>query len=168
MVGFIVRFVVGWVAVLSLVAFVPALEKWWIRFTVGSVARIAPLFHMTCDPRGGNLSLGGAGIAIVSDCTPMMPIATLWIAILAFPAPWVRRLGGMAVGAALLWLYNLLRIFALVPVMLYHPRWFDFIHVYLWQTVTLLVVFALFMFWLSTQRSHGGGQSPTTGPPSPA
>ena len=150
--GFIARFIAGWVVLIALVAWVPALEQWSIRHTVASVARVAPLFHMSCDPRGANLSLGGTGIAIVPDCTPLMPIAALWIAILAFPASWGWRLIGMAGGAAALWLYNLLRIFLLVPVMRYRPRWFEFIHVYLWQTVTLLVVFALFMLWLRLQQ----------------
>jgi len=164
MLGFIARFVAGWAIVIALVAWVPALERWSIHHTVSSLARIAPLFHMTCDPKGTNLSLGGAGIAIVPDCTPLMPIAILWIAILAFPATWSWRLIGMAGGAVALWIYNMMRIFALVPIMRYHPQWFDFIHVYLWQTVTLLVVFALFMLWLSTQR----GRAAPTRAPAPA
>ena len=167
MVGFVVRFVLGWAVALALVAFVPALDQWWIHRTVGGVARIAPLFHMACDPRGANLSLGGTGIAIVSDCTPMMPIAALWIAMLAFPAPWPWRAGGMLAGAGLLWIYNLLRIFALVPVMRYRPQWFDFIHIYLWQTVTLLVVFALFMLWLRTQRGAREGRAASSASAAP-
>src|SRR5262249_23934234 len=133
--AFIARFVAGWAIVIALVAWVPSLEQWWIRHTVASLARIAPLLHMTSDPRGGNLSLGGTGTAIVPDCTQLMPIAALWIATLAFPASWGWKLIGMAGGAAVLWIYNMLRIFALVPIMRYRPQWFDFIHVYLWQTM---------------------------------
>jgi exosortase/archaeosortase family protein len=81
-----------------------------------------------------------------------MPTAALWIAIAAFPAPWRWKVGGLLAGAGLLWLYNMARILALVPVLAYRPQIFDFIHVYLWQTVTLLVVFALFLLWLKLQQ----------------
>jgi hypothetical protein len=44
------------------------------------------------------------------------------------------------------------RILALIPVLAHRPQLFEFIHVYLWQTVTLLVVFALFLLWLRLQQ----------------
>jgi exosortase/archaeosortase family protein len=150
--GFILRFVGGWIAVFALTAWVPGLERWAVTQTVASLEGAAKLIHLACRPAGSLLTLGGAQIEIIPDCTPLMPIAALWIAIFAFPASWRWKLWGFTVGAVVLWVYNLLRILALVPVLLWRPGWFEFIHIYLWQTLTLLIVFALFVAWLGAQR----------------
>ncbi len=52
------------------------------------------------------------------------------------------------VEAPLLWLYNLGRILTTVVVLKNRPEWFEFVHVYLWQTVTVIAVFGLFVLWL--------------------
>lgn len=162
--GFIARFVGGWVVVIALVTWVPALERWAVGHTVASLAQLARLLRLPFSATGSSIQIADAGMQIVPDCTPLMPIAALAIAVLAFPAAWRWRLGGLAVGAVALWLYNLARIFALVPVLIYRPEWFEFIHVYLWQTMTLLVVFGLFLLWLRLQRSRPpAGAAPATG-----
>jgi exosortase/archaeosortase family protein len=146
--GFLARFAGGWIAILILLAFVPAIDRWAVRQTISSLLFITRLFRWNATSLAGSVSLGGVSIQIVPDCTPLMPTAALWIAIAAFPAPWRSKLAGLAAGALLLWLYNIARILALVPVLAYRPQLFEFIHVYLWQTLTLLVVFALFLLWL--------------------
>jgi len=150
--GFLARFAGGWISILLLLAFVPAIEHWAVRNTISSLLFITHLFGLGSSTGGESINISGVSIEIVPDCTPLMPTAALWIAIAAFPAPWRWRLAGLAAGALLLWLYNLARILALIPVLAYRPQLFDFIHVYLWQTVTLLVVFALFLLWLRLQQ----------------
>ena len=150
--GFLARFAGGWISTLVLLSFVPAIDHWAVRQTVSSLLFVAGLFRVGSASGGESVSIAGVSIEIVPDCTPLMPTAALWIAIAAFPAPWRWRLTGLAAGAFLLWLYNLARILALVPVLAYHPQLFEFIHVWLWQTVTLLVVFALFLLWLKLQQ----------------
>jgi len=150
--GFLARFAGGWISILMLLAFVPAIEHWAVRNTISSLLFITRLFRLGSSTGGASVTIGGVSIEIVPDCTPLMPTAALWIAIAAFPAPWRWRLAGLAAGAFVLWLYNLARILALIPVLEHRPQLFDFIHVYLWQTVTLLVVFALFLLWLRLQQ----------------
>lgn len=149
---FLLRFVGGWLAVLVLFAFAPGIEHWMVRHTIGSLLFVTHLFGVQSQSSGTDLSLSGVSLQIVPDCTPLMPTAALWIAIVAFPAPWRTRLTGLGVGALLLWAYNLVRILALIPVLAHKPELFEFIHVYLWQTVTLLVVFAIFLLWLRLQQ----------------
>ena len=150
--GFLARFASGWIAALVLFALVPSIERWAVRNTIASLISCTRLFGVRTAASGEHIAISGISIQIVPDCTPLMPTAALWIAIAAFPAPWRSKLAGLAAGAFLLWLYNMARIFALVPVLAYRPQLFDFIHVYLWQTVTLLVVFALFLTWLKLQK----------------
>ena len=150
--GFVLRFVGGWAVVIALVSWFPALDRWAIAQTIASLGGIARLFRLGFTASGSSVQIAGASMQIVADCTPLMPIAALLIAVFAFPARWTWRGLGLAGGAIALWLYNLLRIFALVPVLSWKPEWFDFIHVYLWQTMTLLVVFAIFLVWLRLQN----------------
>jgi len=55
---------------------------------------------------------------------------------------------------AVLWGFNLLRIGALIAIIAWAPKTFDFVHMYLWQTATLLVVLLLFLVWLRFERRH--------------
>ena len=153
--GFLARFAAGWVATLVLLALMPAIERWAVGNTVWSLLLTTRLFRIASTGAESDIQIAGVSIQIVPDCTPIMPTAALWIAIAAFPAPWRWKIGGLLAGAVLLWLYNMARILALVPVLAYRPQLFDFIHVYLWQTVTLLVVFALFLLWLKLQQPKG-------------
>jgi exosortase/archaeosortase family protein len=150
--GFLARFAGGWIATLLLLSLVPAIDGWAVRHTIASLLFVTRLFRVAGSAAAGSVSIAGVSIQIVPDCTPLMPTAALWIAIAAFPAPWRPKLLGLAAGAGLLWLYNMARILALVPVLAYRPQLFEFIHVYMWQTITLLVVFALFLLWLKLQR----------------
>jgi len=160
---FVARFLAGWALVLGLNAWAPGFERGAIAPTISSLGVVARACGQSFRATGPSIQIAGVGMQIVPDCTPLMPIAALVIAVVAFPAPWLWRLGGVLAGAAVLWIYNLVRIFALVPVLRNHPEWFDFIHVYLWQTATLLVVFGLFMAWLGLQRPQ-----PTLAAPPPS
>lgn len=171
--GFVVRFVAGWAIALGLVAWLPGLDRWAVGNTVSSLGLVARLFRLPFAASGTTVDVAQVGMQIVPDCTPLMPTAALAIAVLAFPSSWRWRLLGLAAGALVLWVYNLVRIYALVPVLRYRPEWFEFIHVYLWQTTTLLVVFALFMVWLGAQQrparipEAGPAGNPGAAPPSP-
>jgi len=151
--GFLARFAGGWIATLVLLAFFPPIDLWAVRHTVSSLLLVTRLFGLPGFSGGTDVTIAGVSIQIVPDCTPLMPTAALWIAIAAFPAPWRWKLAGLLGGGVMLWLYNLARILALIPVLAHRPQLFEFIHVYLWQTVTLLVVFALFLLWLRVQRA---------------
>jgi len=99
---------------------------------------------------GSALSVGGANVEIVSDCSPHMPFLIFGAVILAFPSSWRRRLLGLVLGAVAIHLFNTLRIITLIWILRFRYSWFDFAHVYLWQTGTVLMVFATFALWMRT------------------
>jgi exosortase/archaeosortase family protein len=150
--GFLLRFVGGWIVVLAVAAWTPGIEQWAVRNTIASLGVLSALLRLAFHADGNFVQMAGASVQIVPDCTPLMPAAALWISIFAFPSAWKWKWIGALAGLAVLWVYNLLRILALVPVLIHRPEWFEFIHVYLWQTMTLLVVFGLFVLWLGLQR----------------
>ena len=161
--GFAFRFVAGWALVIVGVSWFPGLDRWAVDHTVASLLAAARLFGVAGSTAGGaSIQLAGTALQIVPDCTPLMPFAALTIAVFAYPATWRWRALGLAGGAVALWLYNLLRIFVLASVLRFHPQWFEFIHIYLWQTMTLLVVFAMFLVWL---RLQGRASAPVRAAP---
>jgi exosortase/archaeosortase family protein len=97
---------------------------------------------------GSSLYVAGTSVQIVSDCSPHMPYLIYAAVVLAFPAPWRRRLTGLVAGAVVIHVFNTARILALIAVLATKREWFDFVHVYLWQTGTVVAVFATFALWL--------------------
>lgn len=146
--AFIGRFVLGWVVVLLVATLVPAIERRAIAGTVSSVAGVLRLATFRPVVSATSILVGSRPVEITPDCTPLMPTAALWVAMLAFPATMPWRLAGALAGAAVLWIYNIARIIAMIGVLNTRPAWFELLHVYMWQTLTLVVVIGVFLLWL--------------------
>jgi exosortase/archaeosortase family protein len=146
--SFLARFVAGWAVVLLAAAILPGIERRAIATTVASVAGTLRAAALHVQVGGASIVVGRAPIEITPDCTSLMPTAALWVAILAFPGAASWKLAGALAGGAALWLYNMARILTMILVLNVRPGWFEFVHVYLWQTMTLVVVVGLFLLWL--------------------
>ena len=145
---FLVRYPMFTALLFLLPVFVPGTVPWLIHATLQSLG-VAKLFMSSAvrvtEP---TFSIGRTSIEIVPDCTAMFPTLLLFGGILAFPAQWLWKVIGVIAGAALLWLYNMVRIYVLMAVLRFAPAQFDIVHVYLWQTVTLLLVAGSFLLWI--------------------
>jgi exosortase/archaeosortase family protein len=109
--------------------------------------------------QGDYVQAAGSSLQIISECTPLVPAVLLCGAIAAFPAAARLRALGVAAGLVLLWIYNVLRIVVLVAVLAYKPAIFDLIHVYLWQSVTIVLVAVLFAAWLRMTEANSTAKS---------
>ena len=146
---FVLKFLACWLAFTSIVGFFPQIETVTVKATIATLRALLAILPGRSGANGAdNLFAGPVSFQIVTECTSLMPTLILWSAILAFPAPWRLRVRGLAIGAAGLWIYNLVRILGLIPVMAYWPSVFEVVHVYLWQTTTLVVVMGFFFLWL--------------------
>jgi exosortase/archaeosortase family protein len=79
-----------------------------------------------------------------------MPFLIFAGVVLAFPSTWRQRLVGLLFGALVIHAFNTLRIITLIWVLAWKSSWFQFAHVYLWQTGTILIVFLTFALWIRT------------------
>jgi exosortase/archaeosortase family protein len=150
-VGFVLKFMIFWTVALVLVSQVPNVERWAVDVTVANLIRVLRLFSVQSLVSGNRVLAGATSIEIVPDCTPLMPTLVLWAAMCAFPVAWRRRMLGLLLGAAVVWVFNLLRVLALLAVLQWRPQDFKVAHVYLWQTGTLLAVTAMFVLWVRFQ-----------------
>jgi exosortase H (IPTLxxWG-CTERM-specific) len=147
---FLLRCLIYWGVALGLVSRVPAIEEAGINLTLRTLELAYGTFGQQVHRSGSYISAGGASVQIVSDCSPHMPFLIFAAVILAFPSSWRRRLVGLLFGAVIIHLFNTVRIITLMWILNWRSNWFDFAHVYLWQTGTILIVFATFALWLRT------------------
>ncbi len=146
--GFLLRCLAYWAVALALVSRVPAVDATGVRLTLATLQGLFGLLHVPVVRAGDALYVGHTSVQIVADCSPHTPYLIYAAVVLAFPAPWKRRLLGLLAGAVVIHAFNTLRIVALIGILAWKREWFDFAHVYLWQTGTVLVVFATFALWL--------------------
>jgi exosortase/archaeosortase family protein len=146
--GFVLRFGLFWAAALGILSLVPGLERWTVDGTVANLALVLRALAVKTVVSDNFIQAGNATIEIVPDCTSLMPTMVFWAAVAAFPTAWRRRAVGLLMGAVVVWAFNLVRVMALIAVLWWMPRHFKFVHVYIWQAGTLLVVTAMFMYWV--------------------
>jgi exosortase H (IPTLxxWG-CTERM-specific) len=95
----------------------------------------------------GNLITGRFSLAIILDCAAIDAQALYAATVLAFPAPWRRKLAGLAAGLAVITAVNLVRIATLYFVGVHWPRTFDFLHEDLFQLGIVAAACASFALW---------------------
>ena len=152
--GFLLRCLVYWGVALALVSRVPAVDEAGVSLTVRTLQLVLALFQMPVQQSGSSLFVASTAIRIVSDCSPHMPYLIYAAVVLAFPATWRQRLLGLLGGAAVIHVFNTLRILALIAILARKRDWFEFAHVYLWQTGTVFAVFATFALWLRSTAAR--------------
>lgn len=90
---------------------------------------------------------GRFSLQIVRNCDAIEVNILFASAILAFPAPWLRRSVALAGGLALLVLANITRICLLYFVGVYRPNWFKTAHEEILPLVLIALTALSFLFW---------------------
>jgi exosortase H (IPTLxxWG-CTERM-specific) len=98
----------------------------------------------------------GFSIRVEDTCNASNVTVLLWAAILAFPAPWRQKTKGLLAGTLVLHGVNLFRIISLFYIGQQDPGLFEFVHLYVWES--LIVVVTLAIFWSWVQRTYRVGQ----------
>lgn len=104
---------------------------------------------------------GGFGVEMRDGCNAVNVTILLWSAVLAFPASWKMKALGLLAGSAIIQALNIVRFITLFYVGQYSMTWFDFAHVYLWES--LLVLDTMVVFWLWVKRTVRVGAAPNAG-----
>ena len=94
-------------------------------------------------------------IQMAYGCNGAHVTILLWAAILAFPASWPQKLKGVAIGTLAIHGVNLLRFISLFYVGQYNRAWFDFAHLYLWESLMMLDTLVIFWTWAHFVRKSG-------------
>ncbi len=92
--------------------------------------------------------VSGLAIEMKDGCNGINVTVLLCSALLAFPAPWARKLEGVLLGCTAIQSVNLLRFISLYYLLQYNEAWFDFAHEYLWESLIMLDALAVFWMWV--------------------
>jgi exosortase/archaeosortase family protein len=122
---------------------------------LGAYARVAgSVIHLT-DPTvhvsGADL-VGRTSLTIAKNCDAMDVNLLLSAAMIAFPAPWKRRLIGIVAAVGVLSVANVLRIVTLYQINIHAPRAFEFIHAEVFPLAMVVLAVGAFGIWSRWSR----------------
>ncbi|HVS66399.1 MAG TPA: exosortase H, partial [Thermoanaerobaculia bacterium] len=156
--------------VLFLVSFVVLLGGGFTLLSLNAVDRlfVVPFTGLVAQASGVLLDLIGQdvtmrGTQIVSPrfavdikngCNGLETVAVFGSAVLAFPAPWKKRLTGFVLGVVAIQAINLVRVIALFLTGAYFPSLFDSAHTVIWQTIVVGFGVLLFLIWASRLQTR--------------
>ena len=86
-------------------------------------------------------------VNVRTGCNGLETIYIFFAGVLAFPAPWRRKLWGLLLGFLAIQLLNNVRIVSLFYIGVYFPQHFEDSHIVIWQAIVILFGVALFLFW---------------------
>ena len=134
----------------------PWAQRWFVVPWTDTLAAVSAGLVEVFDPGvvadGKLLQSGSTGFAvsIEAGCNGVEATIVLVAAILAFPAPWKRKLLGFSIGIAAVQGLNIIRVISLF----YLGQWsfdaFDFAHQYVWQALIMLDVLIVWLLWVRT------------------
>lgn len=108
--------------------------------------RIAPPARAVRMPTA--LWFDGVTVDIRKGCDGVEVWLMMAAALFVFPAPYCRRLTGLAWGTALVYALNLARVVSLALITRRYPEWFDLAHGIIWQTVIVAAAALFTILWL--------------------
>jgi len=105
----------------------------------------------------------GFAVSIEAGCNGVEATIVLVAAILAFPAPWKRRLIGLVVGIVAVQGLNIVRVISLFYLGQWDLRVFEWAHLYVWQALIMLDVLVVWLVWVRTLPAPAPTAMPAPG-----
>jgi len=136
----------------------PPAQRWVVEPWTEAVARVSAAAITTFDASvvaSGRQLLdrtSGHGVSIEAGCNGLEAMILLAAAMLAFPAPWARKLGGIVLGGVAIQALNIVRIVSLYYLSRWNASWFEWAHLYLWQPLIMVDVLVVWLVWLRWAR----------------
>ena len=167
---FILLFVVLLVALFTFQLTPPgqAIVGPWTNVVADTSAGLIRAFDGDAMSDGKMLMSRSTGFAIIIEagCNGVEAMLVLLAGILAFPAPWRYKLAGFAVGVVAIQALNLVRIVSLFYLGQWDAKWFEWAHLYVWQSLIMLDALIVWLLWI--RALPGPAPSPPAGPTPPA
>ena len=165
---FLARFLALLVGFYFLVASAPVNDAVIVPFTAAIArmgAAVLNVFGEKVSVVGTEIRSNAFAVQIENGCNGVETALLFGSAVLAFPAPWRRRLAGLLLGFLAIQLINLVRVVTLFWIGAHRPAFFSSSHTVVWQSIVVLCGVLLFLFWASRERRLGAGTTAEHGPP---
>jgi exosortase H (IPTLxxWG-CTERM-specific) len=129
----------------------------WTQFLADFSGGLMQIVDPTVMVQGSDIrnSQTGYAVSIKSGCNGVEAAMILAAAMLAYPAPWLKKLSGMVVGVLAIQILNIVRIISLYYLGAWSQKALDIAHLYIWPGLIILdalVIFLLWIHWLGRGR----------------
>jgi len=101
---------------------------------------------------GSVIHAGQAALDINHECTGVFVLLVYAMFVLAYPAPWSNRVGGIFLGTVVLTVVNIGRLILLTFVASRRPSWFGYLHEYFFQGLFIAILAFLASLWTEQVR----------------
>lgn len=124
------------------------LIKPYTELLAKAVAAVVNIFGEGASVRGTLVESQRFSIQIAMGCDGVEASSLFIAGVLAFPASWRAKLIGLSAGIPLIHAINLARLVGLFYAGVFLPSMIEEVHVYIAQTIVILLSTALLIFWL--------------------
>ena len=151
-----------WLYIRTVLLFIGAIGVWIIWYPKlvdgqvlsGYLDFIARLCGGILGLLGANVEVSGTTISsaifsieIGHECTAIVPMVLLICVVMAYPSRFRTKAICIGGGIVLLFLLNLMRVVSLYYIGIWAPRYFETAHFIVWQSLMILAVVAIWLFW---------------------
>lgn len=119
----------------------------YMRFYAQASASVINIFGEKASASGTEVMSSRYSVNIKHGCDALAPSALFIAAVLAFPASIRSKIPGLIAGTFVLAVINLVRIISLFYTGIYFPKWFETMHVDVWQPAFILISLTLWVMW---------------------
>ena len=109
---------------------------------------ILNLFGMGTSTMNAMISSSSFSVDIARGCDGVEAMALYASALLSFRGTWRYKLAGFFGGIAILFTLNIVRIISLFLTGIYFPKFFEIMHVEVWQVLFIIFAIGLFGLWI--------------------
>ncbi|HET7402526.1 MAG TPA: exosortase H [Usitatibacter sp.] len=165
MIRFVAVFIVITVALFA-AELTPPVQRMVVAPWTNALARLSADVVTLVDPQvsaSGKVlrsTRTGFSVSIEAGCNGIEASIILIAAIVAFPAPWLHRIAGIAAGLVAVQVLNLVRVVSLFYLGQWSLAAFQWAHLYVWQALIMLDALIVWLVWLRRLP-------PTTAAPQP-
>jgi exosortase H (IPTLxxWG-CTERM-specific) len=153
------RFFLGFMVLQALLfgaELTPWAQSWlvvpWTDTLAAISADVVKIFdpNVLADGKVLQSARNGFAVSIEAGCNGVEASIVLVAAMLAFPAPWKRKLVGLAAGIVAVQGLNIIRVISLFYLGQWNIDAFEFAHQYVWQALIMLDVLVVWLLWVRT------------------
>jgi len=148
------RFLVIFLAILGVAFTTIALNKVNDAVVIPYTGFVARLSGAVLGLLGEDITVAGCDVSsprfavtIYNGCNGLITSLIFVSGVLAFPASWRAKAGGVVAGLLAIQAINLVRIVSLYYIGVFLPDYFDESHILIWQSLVILAGVGLWIVW---------------------
>jgi len=127
----------------------------YTKGVVHITAEILNALHIPSSCSGTIIHLPAISLDVRFGCNGLEAVMIYAVAVLAFPAPWRKKMAGIVLGFLVIQVINILRIVGLAYAGVYCQSIFHYIHIYVAQGIMIAIALGTFFIYLAFTKTDG-------------